>query len=78
MPAVCGALRRGTTHLLIDFGVLTYTIREGSMDILGVGGLVVGVIGLLVALGALLVAVYGIRDVRKLVRELLTMERNRA
>jgi hypothetical protein len=38
----------------------------------------VGVIGLLVALGALLVAVYGIRDVRKLVRELLTMERNRA
>jgi chromosome condensin MukBEF complex kleisin-like MukF subunit len=45
--------------------------REGSMDIIGVTGLIVALI-------ALWVALYGIRDVRKLVRELVTMERNRA
>jgi chromosome condensin MukBEF complex kleisin-like MukF subunit len=39
---------------------------------------IIGVAGLVVALIALWVAVYGIRDVRKLVRELVTMERNRA
>jgi hypothetical protein len=39
---------------------------------------VVGVVGLIVAIAAVWIAVYGIRDVRKLVRELVTMERNRA
>jgi len=48
------------------------------MDIVGVAGLIVGVIGLLVGGAALWVAVHGIRDVRKLMRELVTIERNRA
>jgi hypothetical protein len=39
---------------------------------------IIGVAGLAVALIALWVAVYGILDVRKLVRGLVTMERNRA
>jgi hypothetical protein len=40
------------------------------MDLVGLAGLVVG-------LAALLVAVYGIRDVRKQVKFLVTLERNR-
>ncbi|MGB2676201.1 MAG: hypothetical protein WAN12_03865 [Candidatus Acidiferrum sp.] len=38
----------------------------------------IGIAGLVTALIALWMAVYGIRDVRKLVRGLVTMERNRA
>jgi hypothetical protein len=47
------------------------------MDMIGLVGLIVGIIGLFVAIAALWVAIHGIRDVRRLMRELITMERNR-